>query len=82
MSATKDAAPAVPQVIQMTMTDQEFGIVSLGLSVVFSVRSNDPAMISQGMALIVSMDKEMLEALDGLAEKIDAGWTNIKAVNQ
>lgn len=78
--AKTGAVPAMTHAIQMTMTDQEFGIIALGLSLVLSVRSNDKGGILHGMTLIVRMDDEMLEALDGLAEKIDAGWKNIKVV--
>lgn len=75
--ATRKAEQEMPQAIQMTMTGDEFAMVAMGLALVMAVRMKDAAKMGEGMAIAHTLPEYMVEALDTIAEKVQAGWAAI-----
>lgn len=73
----QDMPQDISQAIQMTMTGDEFAMVAMGLAMVMAVRMKDAAKMGEGMAIAHTLPEYMVEALDTIAEKVQAGWAAI-----
>lgn len=73
----QDMPQDISQAIQMTMTGDEFAMVAMGLALVMAVRMKDAAKMGEGMAIAHTLPEYMVEALDTIAEKVQAGWAAI-----
>lgn len=67
----------LPQMVQLTMTADEFAMVALGLGLVMAVRMKDAAKMGEGLGIVHALPDYMVEALDTIAEKVQAGWAAI-----
>jgi len=77
MSKATETEQELPQAIQMTMTGDEFAMVAMGLALVMAVRMKDAAKMGEGLGIVHALPDYMVEALDTIAEKVQAGWAAI-----
>ena len=73
----QDMPQDISQAIQMTMTGDEFAMVAMGLALVMAVRMKDAAKMGEGLGIVHALPDYMVEALDTIAEKVQAGWAAI-----
>lgn len=73
----QDKPQDISQAIQMTMTGDEFAMVAMGLALVMAVRMKDAAKMGEGLGIVHALPDYMVEALDTIAEKVQAGWAAI-----
>ena len=73
----QDMPQDISRAIQMTMTGDEFAIVAMGLALVMAVRMKDAAKMGEGLGIVHALPDYMVEALDTIAEKVQAGWAAI-----
>lgn len=68
----------LPQMVQLTMTADEFAVMALGLGLMMSVRIRDQSRMVEGLAIVHGLTKHMVRALESMSEKVTTGWHSIK----
>lgn len=76
--AEQEIPQELPQMVQLTMTADEFAVMALGLGLIMSVRIDDQPRMIEGLAIVHGLPKRMVRALESMSEKVTTGWHSIK----
>lgn len=68
----------LPQMVQLTMTADEFAMVALGLGLIMSVRIDNQVRMVEGLAIVHNLPERMVLALESMSKKVTTGWHSIK----